>query len=282
MGHKLVLTFIAFLFAIFSVLAQKPEHHHHHGHHHHYHQMEHHHHYHYHHFDEDVEEATGGDEKEDMEDNDEETQNEADDEENTTASNNDDEEEEEDDETETASNDEPGAEAEDEQKYNNQFAAKGTLILDSIADNGVYRDSVPGNMISTPEYDVTELEQSLLKLINEYRVQQGLKAVVYDEKLQEQARRHSIWMAMTDSLGHEGFHERTAVLRKTDNVNYTGENVYFCWYEDAERCLNAWKNSAGHNAIMLASGANVGAIGICHRLGHNRYYYTYFTAYKQE
>ncbi len=113
----------------------------------------------------------------------------------------------------------------------------------------------------TPTLDVEE--QTILKLINDYRAQQGLTPLRVSLSLTRAADWMTADMAAknyfshTDSLGRDPFARMTAF-----GYNYPGlrgENAA-AGYADAARTFNQWKTSPNHNTAMLNSGFNV--IGI--------------------
>ncbi len=121
-------------------------------------------------------------------------------------------------------------------------------------------------------------EQYMVRLINEYRAQNGLSQL----KISVALTRSADWMGADmiannyfghiDSLGRDPFVRMTAF-----NYNYNGyrgENLA-AGYDDAVRTINQWKTSQTHNSVMLNSNFNV--IGISRVYGaasRYRYYWT--------
>lgn len=104
----------------------------------------------------------------------------------------------------------------------------------------------------TPTLDSEEL--TVLRLINEYRVQNGLPELKASISLTRAADWMSADMAAknyfshTDSTGRDPFVRMSAF-----GYNYAttkGENLA-AGYSDAARTFNQWRNSPGHNSAML-------------------------------
>lgn len=115
----------------------------------------------------------------------------------------------------------------------------------------------------TPTLDAEE--QALLKLINDYRGQNGLQPLKASISLTNSAKWMSGDMAgknyfpynHVDSLGRDPF-KRMADFGYGYN-SWRGENIA-AGYSDAASTFTQWKNSPGHNANMLST--NYAVIGI--------------------
>lgn len=123
-----------------------------------------------------------------------------------------------------------------------------------------------GAVAQTPTLDAEE--QAVLKLINDYRAQNGLGALRVSVALTRAADWMSADMAAknyfnhTDSLGRDPFVRMTAF--GYNYGGYRGENLA-AGYSDAARTFNLWRSSPGHNAAMLNGNYNV--IGISRAYG---------------
>lgn len=121
-------------------------------------------------------------------------------------------------------------------------------------------------------------EATLLTLINNYRLQNGLAALVVDTKLQDAAEWMSLdlganaYFAHTDSLGRDPV-ERMAAFGYTYNT-WKGENLAAGTFS-AQTAFDWWKASSGHNGNML--GTSYRAIGIARRYTVGSPYGWYWT-----
>jgi uncharacterized protein (TIGR03437 family) len=121
-------------------------------------------------------------------------------------------------------------------------------------------------------------EQTMLRLINEYRAQKGLRQL----KISLSLTRASEWMSgdmaaknyfsHTDSQGRDPFVRMSAF--GYNYQTYKGENLA-AGYSDPASTFNQWKNSAGHNAAML--NGNYSVIGIARVYGGSSTYKWYWT-----
>ena len=121
-------------------------------------------------------------------------------------------------------------------------------------------------------------EQTVLRLINEYRAQNGLPALRATATL----TRAADWMSgdmssknyfsHTDSMGRDPFARMSA-------FGYTfattkGENLA-AGYSDAARTFNQWRNSPGHNAAMLHKDFRaIGVSRVYQMFSTYKYYWT--------
>jgi uncharacterized protein (TIGR03437 family) len=132
------------------------------------------------------------------------------------------------------------------------------------------------SLAQTPTIDAEE--QAFLKLINEYRVANGLGTLQVSLSLSTAADWMSNDMATkgyfshTDSTGRDPF-TRMKTFGYTYNT-WLGENIA-AGYSDAVNTFNQWKNSPGHNSNMLHPEFKVIGIGRVTNLGATyRYYWT--------
>ncbi|MFN0119513.1 MAG: CAP domain-containing protein [Blastocatellia bacterium] len=135
-----------------------------------------------------------------------------------------------------------------------------------------------GAMAQTTALDAEE--QAFVKLINEYRAQNGLSALRVSVALTQSSK----WMSAdmiarnyfpfnhVDSLGRDPFQRMTQF-----NYGYNtwrGENIA-AGYGEATYTFQQWKNSASHNANMLNPNYNV--IGVGRGYGATATYRWYWT-----
>ena len=121
-------------------------------------------------------------------------------------------------------------------------------------------------------------EQTVLKLINDYRAQNGLNPLRASLALTRSADWMSADMAAKNYFNHTDSSGRDPFVRMTafgyNYGGYRGENIA-AGYNDAARTFNLWRNSPGHNAAML--NANFNVIGISRAYGALSTYKWYWT-----
>ena len=132
------------------------------------------------------------------------------------------------------------------------------------------------SLAQTPTLDAEE--QAFLKRINEYRVANGRGTLQVSLALSNAADWMSNDMATkgyfshTDSAGRDPF-TRMRSFGYTHNT-WLGENIA-AGYSDAANTFNQWKNSPGHNEVMLHPEFKVIGIGrITNSSSYYRYYWT--------
>jgi len=137
------------------------------------------------------------------------------------------------------------------------------------------------SLISYSQERVPGLEKLIFDKVNQYRVSQGLKPVVWNDKVYEASYHHALYISKRDiQVSHyeiksvydkENFVE---MERAQDRIkHYYNEkawgieciaNINFVWYDGdlekiAEWVVNAWINSPNHRKGLLFD--NDGSIG---------------------
>lgn len=120
---------------------------------------------------------------------------------------------------------------------------------------------------------VGSLEQSVHNQVNQYRQGQKLPPLAYDQAIAEQARVHSLSMANSKRISHNGFDNRIEVIGKTIDYSSVAENVASNQgYENPDNtAVKGWIKSPGHRQNMVGN-FNLTGIGIVERGGS--YYFT--------
>lgn len=100
-----------------------------------------------------------------------------------------------------------------------------------------------------PSAESTALEHAVFSLVNRHRRALGLPLLAQDARITRQARLHSAAMAGgTTPLGHAGFDDRIATLRRVMAVRRSAENVAFNQghRDPAAEAVRGWLASRGH------------------------------------
>ena len=122
----------------------------------------------------------------------------------------------------------------------------------------------PAAAISSSQYCVEPEEAAFLGLINQYRAQNGLDALVLSQTVGAAAEHHSIDMATNNYFSHilaNGEKWSTNMKNHGYTYNtYRGENIA-AGNADAYSTFIQWQNSPGHNANMLNPNYRVIGIG---------------------
>ena len=121
----------------------------------------------------------------------------------------------------------------------------------------------PGQSINIPTTDssVTDFEQEVIRLVNEIRVENGLKPLSYDWQLGRVARIKSQDMKDNKYFAHNSpVYGTPFQMIKNFGISYrsAGENIAK-GYTTPEAVVNGWINSSGHRANFLnASFTHIG------------------------
>jgi uncharacterized protein YkwD len=89
-------------------------------------------------------------------------------------------------------------------------------------------------------------EEELLSHINDYRLENGLNPLSFDNALNKSAKIQSQHMKLTDTLDHASFHDRYKQCGRSLCVENIGWN-----FITPDGQFQAWRNSRGHNENML-------------------------------
>jgi uncharacterized protein YkwD len=104
----------------------------------------------------------------------------------------------------------------------------------------------------------SQLANDVLKYTNEYRRSKGLKELIMKDDLNSLARKHSEDMASGRlSLGHSGYDQRAAKVKKIYGTWMVAENVA-SGARDAKEVFSLWKKSSGHRKNMLGNYKYIG------------------------
>lgn len=116
----------------------------------------------------------------------------------------------------------------------------------------------PGQQITIPSQDssVAGYEQEVIRLVNEIRRENGLKALSYDWELARVARYKSQDMKDNRYFSHNSpVYGTPFQMMKSFGISYrsAGENIAR-GYSTPQAVVNGWMNSPGHRANILNSG----------------------------
>lgn len=105
--------------------------------------------------------------------------------------------------------------------------------------------------IGTPD---TNTQQQMLNALNNYRIENGLAALMYSDTLEQAAQAHAQDMSFRNFFDHtnpdgDGPFDR-AVAAGFCHAMMIGENIAYGQQSVAE-VQNGWEGSPGHNANML-------------------------------
>ena len=103
--------------------------------------------------------------------------------------------------------------------------------------------------LTSPATETQKMETRVFNLINRVRNKNGLSELKINSYISSLARQHSLNMAAGRSpLDHQGFEDRTNLIKQEINGSYVAENIaYNEGYDDpAGEAVNDWVASSGH------------------------------------
>lgn len=131
--------------------------------------------------------------------------------------------------------------------------------------------------VTSEDQAIDASEQHLLGLINQYRAANGKNALAFHPDVTRSAAWLSRDMATRNYFSHTDRNGRTPDQRLMwCGATFTnwGENIY-AGSSSPQDVFNAWRNSPGHNAIMLRDGVSAAGIGRAYNAASTyRWYWT--------
>jgi len=115
------------------------------------------------------------------------------------------------------------------------------------------------------------IEAGLFELINDYRIELGLKELVFENATYYYASLHTDYMISKESTSHDNFSKRAEYISERLNAVFVSENVARN-YDAIEDAFAAWLNNPGHKK-NIEGDYSYSAISI-NQNSNGDYYYT--------
>lgn len=115
------------------------------------------------------------------------------------------------------------------------------------ADTAQASESNPSTELLVTNYTYNDTEIETMKLINEYRLSIGLKALERINHISYKCEEHNKYMIANAVVNHNDFTARSANITEVLGATKVGENVAYN-YKTPEAALRAWLESPGHKA----------------------------------
>ncbi|WP_253274363.1 CAP domain-containing protein [Myxosarcina sp. GI1] len=125
------------------------------------------------------------------------------------------------------------------------------------------------------EDELTNLKQSILDGVNQYRSTKNLPPLSLNSAISQQAKTHSKNMAQGQvSFSHEGFKGRVQALSGKISYRRAAENLAYNsgYAKPAKQAVDGWIDSPSHRHNMLGN-YNLTGIGIA-KNSQGEYYFT--------
>ena len=107
------------------------------------------------------------------------------------------------------------------------------------------------------DYDYNDTELETMKLINEYRVSQGLNSLEKINHISFKSEEHDEYMIANKVVNHNNFVARTENIIKVLKAKTVGENVAFN-FNTPESVVAAWLNSPSHKENIVGNYTHFG------------------------
>ena len=141
--------------------------------------------------------------------------------------------------------------------------------------NQSYNKSNQNQNLNTGKSSSLSISKKVFQLLNNYRQSLSLSILNWDNKVYQLSENHSIYMENKNILSHDNFSTRigNSFMRSNENVAMYGGSIL---NEDviAEKFINMWKNSSGHDRNMREKDVNSGAVNVLINYNKRTYYST--------
>ena len=137
------------------------------------------------------------------------------------------------------------------------------VLLSALFLTSCAKDSLDEQMdtakLRTDAYPVSysDIEIEVLDLINQYRVEQGLRELEILDDNSRQAELHNQHMIAEGKVCHDGFPARYSALVDKTDAKAVSENVAY-GYRSAEAVVAGWIKSEDHKKNMVGNHTHFG------------------------
>ena len=121
-------------------------------------------------------------------------------------------------------------------------------------------------------YSYSEIELETMDLINEYRVSEGLNALIKSNYLSYKAEEHDYYMIQYNLVNHDNFIDRSQNIINVLGARRVSENIAYN-YKSPKAAVDAWLLSTGHKKVIDGNFTHFG-ISIRENPINGRKYYT--------
>ena len=122
------------------------------------------------------------------------------------------------------------------------------------------------------DYNYNDIELETMKLINEYRVSQGLNSLEKINHISYKSEEHDEYMIANKVVNHDDFVARSENIIQVLKAKTVGENVAYN-FNTPESVVAAWLNSPAHKENIVGNYTHFG-IAIKSAPTTGRKYYT--------
>lgn len=159
------------------------------------------------------------------------------------------------------------------------FIAMLVAMNSCSSDNAEEKETIVNNnppadgVVTTYTYNTSELET--MKLINEYRVSIGLKALQTVNHLSYKSEEHNKYLiANNKGINHDNFDARSKNIMTLLGAQKVGENVAYN-YKTPQAVVKGWLESEGHRENIEGDYTHFG-LAVTSDAAGNKYYTNIF------
>lgn len=145
------------------------------------------------------------------------------------------------------------------------------FTLNSCSSDDSEASMVAANSQAVLDYTYSASELEAMKLINDYRVKEGLNALEIINHISHKSEEHDNYMIANNVVNHDDFVARSENIINVLGAKTVGENIAYN-YSTPQAALNAWLNSPSHKKNIVGNYTHFGlAIKVNPTTGKNYY-----------
>ncbi|MBE0390429.1 CAP domain-containing protein [Flavobacterium sp. PL002] len=129
------------------------------------------------------------------------------------------------------------------------FSLTLSFFISCTSDNNLNNETTVTKLEDSSEYETaytyTSYEVEVIDLINNYRINIGLKPLKLSNFISNKCAEHDQYMIENNVLNHDNFDIRSQSIMTTLSAKKIGENVAYN-FDSAKSVLDAWLSSPDH------------------------------------
>lgn len=124
------------------------------------------------------------------------------------------------------------------------------IVLSLIVLSSCSKEEIEELQIMRMQSNIQFIEEEIMSLVNEYRAEEGLSQLEFDQSAYEYAEEHNNYMISEGRISHDDFNRRSSDLALATGSGFVAENVGRNFIT-AKALVEAWKKSPTHQKNML-------------------------------
>lgn len=119
------------------------------------------------------------------------------------------------------------------------------LVFTMVSCSSEESESAAADSSIVTNYSYNQDEMALVKVVNDYRVSQGLSELTLINHISFKSEEHNDYMIENNVVNHDYFNQRAHNIKSVLGAVTVGENVAYN-FSTANAALHAWLQSPGH------------------------------------